>query len=1116
MPQVDALAVAIDARLAAAGAAQFNTAAASMGTSATAATTKVNAMRTAVLGLMGGMIGFMAIKKAVSTIVEFEKAMTMVKTVTDETTEVMQKMTKVARELGATTRYTASEAGEGMLALARAGFDADTVMKAIPQTLSFATAAAIDLGEASDFVANTLRQFGLDASDTARATDALLVVANNANTDVTQMGEALKYAGTVSGAMGLELEEVTAALGVMANQGLKGSLAGTQFRGVMAALIKPTEKAAKAIGRMNLNARQLNPAVHGISKVMKTLKQGMESMGNEADAAAAVLDIFGRRPMAAAIAMADFNETIIENIGLQKQMAGYTAETAATMENTLYGRIKAMSAAFEELFLAAGDNGFSSVLRGMVDLITSTARAFGNATTETDRFQSVAKVLAVVLKLIMIRLTAILMLKFGGWILATVMSLGKLITTIKRATASMRAFKVVMAANWVGLVATAIAALITMWLEYAGAQDRAREAAEELAETERRIAESRVAAAATAGTVSEIKNLTAAYTDLQTQMAKTTKGFDWREGRLLETGQTGQLGKTYKGTRQVPGTGLKPGLSARFESFTGYPTRAASEWAGQNAQLATSGEELVAKYKALLADVSSAYDTAVKDAGDFGSATTEQLREVVQAGSVLQNTLVGLTSDEVAKVFETLGEPIPNFEKRVREVGGVLGTVRGQLDEFTKYNESGKGLGGENQITAIDTGVKALEKYNQTLQFELSIVNQSADAQKRARIEREVTNKAIRAGLEEGDLLVGVLQRTAVALYEQSEAQRKLNEKKTQYERISKATQTSLESELAAMQTELALLNMTANSTQELANAKEQETLLRKLNAQLIGLEGEELTKAQETITQMIALLGQLQEAKDAAMGPSGVAQQTSSLVTDIAALTIEMEQGADAADRYRYRQEALAMATHLTADAHKAEVEALMAKYDEYQKLLEKKKQMDEQSLISNEEFARAVTSSVMSVVTGASTMQEAFLGLIQTLVEMIIQALIFKAIMAAIGGPAAAAGGGGGVAKGGVFSGGQRETFQGYARGGIVDRPTRFGMYGSGGVMGEAGSEAVMPLTRLPDGRLGVASEGGSSSGNIMINMTVNTQDADSFRKSKKQITRELSRGIRQNTTT
>ena len=241
----------------------------------------------------------------------------------------------------------------------------------------------------------------------------------------------------------------------------------------------------------------------------------------------------------------------------------------------------------------------------------------------------------------------------------------------------------------------------------------------------------------------------------------------------------------------------------------------------------------------------------------------------------------------------------------------------------------------------------------------------------------------------------------------QAEAQKKLNEDTAAYERLTERVQSSLDGELASLQQELALMNMSAESSQALADAKEQEALKRELNAQLIGLEGDELLKAQETIKQVMELMGQLQEKRNAAMGPTGVAQRSADLAIEIEAVKIEMEQGTEAAERYRYEQEALAMATHLSADAHGEEVAALMAKYDELVKLREQQKKNSEDVLISEEQFARAVTNSIMSVVTGAESMQEAFLGLLQTLIEMIVQALIFKAIMTAIGGPAGAAAG-------------------------------------------------------------------------------------------------------------
>ena len=283
MAKVATVALGLDPSGAVAGAGTFAGAMKGVGASAAAAGTKVNSLGRSMKLMAGGLIGLLVIRDLVKTLVDFNKTMREVKVVTRATTEEMVKMEAVARKLGAVTRFTATEAGEGMLFLSRAGFSVNSVMEMIPRTLDLATAASIGLGEASDMVANTMNQFGMRAWETERAVDALLIVANSTNTNVLQMGEGMKYAGTFAGVLGISLEETAAALGMMANMGIKGSMAGTQMRGVMAALIRPTDKAAAAIARLGINADDVNPALHSLEDIFRTFAKAEANMADKTE-----------------------------------------------------------------------------------------------------------------------------------------------------------------------------------------------------------------------------------------------------------------------------------------------------------------------------------------------------------------------------------------------------------------------------------------------------------------------------------------------------------------------------------------------------------------------------------------------------------------------------------------------------------------------------------------------------------------------------------------------------------------------------------------------------------------------------------------------------------------
>lgn len=161
-------------------------------------------------------------KKIVSTYSTYDDQMRKVQAVSGATGKAYQELRAKAEELGSKTRFSATQAGEGMENLARAGWKTGEIMQGINPVLSFATANAIDLGSAAGIVADGLSQFGLQAKDTGEFTDVLSATASAANTDIGLLGETLKYAGAPAGALGYKLQDVAVAMGLMANKGIKG------------------------------------------------------------------------------------------------------------------------------------------------------------------------------------------------------------------------------------------------------------------------------------------------------------------------------------------------------------------------------------------------------------------------------------------------------------------------------------------------------------------------------------------------------------------------------------------------------------------------------------------------------------------------------------------------------------------------------------------------------------------------------------------------------------------------------------------------------------------------------------------------------------------------------
>lgn len=390
MVKVASLRLGIDPTAAEAGARRFQTAAGKVTSSA----------KTAALGvgrMVGAMAGFAGIAGTIRTIAGFENRIAVLGKVAQASDKQLAKLTERARELGAQTRFSGEEAAEGLLQLARAGFTVDEQLAAIKDTLDLATAAELDLAEASGFVSNAIRQFSLDASEAARVADAFTVASNNANTDVRQLAEAMAYAGTIAGTLGLSVEQTASFIGVLGNAGIQASMAGTNLRGVLLKLASTTEKAETALGKMGLTYDEVNPATNDAIVVFENLRRGLESLENPLEAAGIASEIFGSRNASAAVSMA-FNIEKVEEL-TQKQIESEAAhaEVARTLEQTLIGKFTALKSAISEVMLVSGDAGLTGALKGIIDIATETAQIIGGVEGALDRAGKAAKILAAAL-----------------------------------------------------------------------------------------------------------------------------------------------------------------------------------------------------------------------------------------------------------------------------------------------------------------------------------------------------------------------------------------------------------------------------------------------------------------------------------------------------------------------------------------------------------------------------------------------------------------------------------------------------------------------------------------------------------------------------------------------
>ncbi|WP_303436048.1 phage tail tape measure protein [uncultured Oscillibacter sp.] len=318
----------------------------------------------AILGISVGL------KDTIDTYSSFEATMSQVKSISGATAEQMMDLNAKAKEMGATTKFTASEAGEAFTYMAMAGWKTGDMLNGIEGIMSLAAASGESLATTSDIVTDALTAFGMTAKDSGRFADVLAVASSNANTNVSMMGETFKYVGAASGALGYSIEDVALGIGLMANAGIKASQAGTELNSIFTRLGTNTNGARDAIEDLGISFYKSDGSARAYGDVLKELRAATKNMTQEQKINFANT-VAGQRAQAGLLAMLnateeDYNKLTeaIENCD------GAAAAMADTMLDNLAGDMTLLQSAVEGVKISIGER-LSPYLRQFVQFITS-------------------------------------------------------------------------------------------------------------------------------------------------------------------------------------------------------------------------------------------------------------------------------------------------------------------------------------------------------------------------------------------------------------------------------------------------------------------------------------------------------------------------------------------------------------------------------------------------------------------------------------------------------------------------------------------------------------------------------------------------------------------------
>ena len=294
--------------------------------------------------LLGASFG---VAESVNSFQDFESMMSQVKAISGATGQAFDDLTAKAQEMGATTKFTATESAEAFNYMAMAGWKPQQMIDGISGIMSLAAASGEDLGTTSDIVTDALTAFGMTASESGHFADVLAQASANANTNVSMLGESFKYVAPVAGAMKYSIEDTSLALGLMASANVKGSMSGTALKTSIANMVKPTNDMAEAMDKYGISVTDGEGNLKSLKGVIDNIRGSLGGLSRDEQTAVAST-IWGKEAMAGMLAIINASEEDYNKLSNAIYNAdGASQQMADTMLDNLKGSFTLMQSAIE-------------------------------------------------------------------------------------------------------------------------------------------------------------------------------------------------------------------------------------------------------------------------------------------------------------------------------------------------------------------------------------------------------------------------------------------------------------------------------------------------------------------------------------------------------------------------------------------------------------------------------------------------------------------------------------------------------------------------------------------------------------------------------------------------
>lgn len=402
---------------------------------------------------------------AVKTAADFDSSMSNVAAISGATGEDLEALKGKAREMGAQTKFSATEAGDAFGYMAMAGWKTSDMIDGISGIMNLAAASGEDLATTSDIVTDALTAFGLKAEDSGHFADVLAAASSNANTNVSMMGETFKYAAPIAGALGYSVEDTAEAIGLMANSGIKASQAGTALRKIMTSLTGDIEIEGNELGKATIATTNADGSMRGLSDILSDCREAFCQL-SESEKSSAASSLVGTEAMSGFLALMNAAPSDIEKLSGAINNCDGTAESmAATMQDNLNGQITTLKSQLQELAINIGGLLMPSILQIVQGIVSVVSQFSGMSESSKRLIVNIALVVAAIGPALIIfskMATGISsILSLVSKIIPTIMTLIGIITGTSGAVAGLSGALAVLIGP-IGLVIAAITAVIAI------------------------------------------------------------------------------------------------------------------------------------------------------------------------------------------------------------------------------------------------------------------------------------------------------------------------------------------------------------------------------------------------------------------------------------------------------------------------------------------------------------------------------------------------------------------------------------------------------------------------------------------------------------------------------